>query len=205
MGSFGVAFLGGEVTLAEGECQQRQSYFSDSLCESNKIQGEHWEFYTWASWQMPNRAAGSTPAQKHSGWLWSHWLRRSWSYFPSFRPLGTKACYSLWYCVSERKKHEWCKLPAQKVMCGPWEDKPEPLNKIPSSHFHIQMVVMKQGNMMCLSLSAKTKPCCWSMLIPSCLNPNSSWVHYSSCGSPENQIFLQMSDFAERSEKCSRA
>lgn len=82
MGSFGVAFLEGEVILAEGECQQRQSYFTDSLCESNKILAEHWAFYTWTAWQMPNRAAGSTPAQKHSGWLWPHWVRCSWSISP---------------------------------------------------------------------------------------------------------------------------
>lgn len=67
-----------------------------------------------------------------------------------------------------------------KVTCGPWEDKPEPWNKLPSSQFPIQMAVMKQGNMMCLSLSAMMKPCWWIMLIPSCQNPNSSWVHYSS-------------------------
>lgn len=82
MASFRVAFWGGEVILAEGECQQRQSYFTDSLCESNKILEEHWEFYTWTALQMPNRAAGSTPAQKHSGWLWPHWVRCSWSISP---------------------------------------------------------------------------------------------------------------------------
>lgn len=106
--------------------------------------------------------------------------------FQSYRHQGLLQSVAL--CAKE--KQQWCKRPAQKAALsplqkpkatfGPWEDKPEPWNKLPSSHFHIQMAVMKQGNMVCLSLSEMTKPHWWIMLIPSCLNPSSSWVHYSS-------------------------
>lgn len=71
-------------------------------------------------------------------------------------------------------------LQKPRVTFGPWQGKPEPYNKLPSCHFHIQMAVTKQGNMMCLGLFEMTKPHWWIKLIPSCLNPNSSRVHYSS-------------------------
>lgn len=107
MGSFGIAFWGRKVVLAEGEGQQRQSNLSDSLHESNRILGEHWEFYAWTAWRIPNRAGGATPAQKHSGWLWSQWVRHSWSISPKREKRNGSGARS----QHKRQRSALCKSP----------------------------------------------------------------------------------------------
>lgn len=95
---------------------------------------------------------------------------------------------------SQQKRHPAALCESQGWCYCPWEDKPEPWNTLPSFPIFTSRWPLwnEETWSMCLSLSQMTKSCWWTMLIPSCLDPKSSWVHYSSLWLSKE---LQMSDF----------
>lgn len=187
MGSLGLVFRGQRLSQQKVNANRSKAISVTPCVKATRSWGSTGNFIHGLLDECP--AEQQVPAQ-HKSVLdgCGHTAEVFLGCFPSCRAPGPKACCSLWCCVSEGSRsgaspqHKGCPQPSALCRRGRVAHgrQPEPQNQLPSSHFHIQMAVMKQGNMMCLSVSERTKPHWWRMLIPSCLSPNSSWVHYSS-------------------------
>ena len=112
-------------------------------------------------------------------------------YFPSFRATATKGCCSLWQCVSERngsgtssqqKRHPaaLCKSQRWCIARETTNQSHETCSRLPPFSRPDGRYETRRHEVCAWVLSQMTKPCWWITLIPSCLDPKSSWVHYSS-------------------------